>query len=847
MNANAAAPPPASDLDAAPQLQQRAADGLLVNGSVNNGASSVFSQSAAFGNNRIPGRWPYNGNIGFTLDNSATDARPYSLTGQNTHRPGYNRFTGQAAFTGPLRIPGLLRNGGPTFTVNYQWTRNRNVTTKTVLVPTLDQRNAQFSSPILDPTTGQPFPGNQIPVTRISPQAAALLALYPLPNTTGQYNYQIPLINGQHQDALQTRLSRSIGRRDSLVGTFAFLSNRTDTPDIFGFLANGRTLNLNAGANWRHTFGPRVSLNLGYQFSRNAVRTIPFFANRTNFSGNTGITGNDQQPVNWGPPSLVFASNIYKLGEQQYSFTRTQNSGVSGELSIVGINRHNYTIGGDFRRTEYNALAQQDARGTFTFTGASTGNDFAGFLLGVPDTSSIAFGNADKYFRSNTYDAYVTDDWRVRAGLTLNVGMRWEYASPISERYGRLVNLAIGPGFSTATPTVGPRLMQPDRNNFAPRIGFAWRPFPASTMVVRGGYGIYYDTNVYQTLTSQMAQQAPLSTSLRVQNTPSNPLTLANGFVGTPTTTSTIFGVDPNFRIGYSQNWQLSIQRDLPHALQMVVTYAGIKGTRALQQVLPNTFPTGAVNPCPACPAGFSYVTSNGNSSRQAGTVQIRRRLRNGFTAELQYTWSKSIDNAALGGAGLITAQNWLDLHAERARSNFDQRHLVTVTAQYTTGASAGGSALMAGRLGAFLREWTFINNFSYGTGMPLTPTYLAAVRGTGVTGNIRANFTGADLYNAPAGLHLNPAAVAPPTPGQWGNAGRNTITGPGQLTMSSSVTRTFRWGDRFYADLRVEAANALNHPVYPNWVTLITSSQFGLPTQANAMRSLQTTLRVRF
>ena len=108
----------------------------------------------------------------------------------------------------------------------------------------------------------------------------------------------------------------------------------------------------------------------------------------------------------------------------------------------------------DFRRQEFNYLAQQNPRGTFTFTGASTGSDFADFLLGIPDTSSIAFGNADKYFRQSVYDAYFTDDWRINPAITLNAGVRWEYGAPITEIYGRLVNLDIAPGFSAAAPVL---------------------------------------------------------------------------------------------------------------------------------------------------------------------------------------------------------------------------------------------------------------------------------------------------------------------------------------------------------------------------------------------------------
>jgi hypothetical protein len=556
-----------------------------------------------------------------------------------------------------------------------------------------------------------------------------------------------------------------------------------------------------------------------------------------NFSAAAGITGNNQDPINWGPPALTFANGIAPLGETQYSSPRNQTNGVSAEI-FSARGPHSFTYGGAFRRQQWNVLSQQDPRGTFTFTGAAAGSDLAGFLFGVPDTAAIAFGNADKYFRAKAVDAYVSDDWRFRSGFSITLGVRYEYNSPVNELYGRLVNLQVAQNFASVTPVVeksAGRLIRPDRNNLAPRIGFAWRPFPASTMVIRGGYGVYFDSPLYQSIATQMAQQAPLSTSLRVQNTAANPLTLAYGFRGSPNILDTTFGIDPGFRTGYAQNWQLSVQKELPFALQIVATYLGIKGTRSVQQFLPNTFPSGALSP-----SGYSYMTSNGNSTRHAGTVQLRRRLRRGFSSEVQYTWAKSLDNAALGTTNFLIAQNWLDLRAERGRSNFDQRHVVVFQSQYTTAASSG-------RMAVFLREWTATTNITFATGMPLTPRSFAAIAGTGVTGPVRADYTGADPYDAPGGLHLNPAAYAPPRAGQWGNAGRNTITGPEQFTMNASITRTFRWGDRLNADLRIDATNVLNHPVFPSWNTVITSGQFGLPNPAGQMRTVQTSLRVRF
>ena len=153
----------------------------------------------------------------------------------------------------------------------------------------------------------------------------------------------------------------------------------------------------------------------------------------------------------------------------------------------------------------------------------------------------------------------------------------------------------------------------------------------------------------------------------------------------------------------------------------------------------------------------------------------------------------------------------------------------------------------MSGWRGALFKDWTVTGQLTAGTGQPLSPVYFAPVRGTGITGVLRPQYTGAPLYSAPPGLYLNPAAYAAPPAGQWGNAGRNTITGPAQFALNASMMRTFRLSDRFSADLRMDAANVLNHVVYTSWNTTFSSAQFGLPTGANAMRTLQTNLRVRF
>jgi hypothetical protein len=890
-----ASPAAPTEIPKAPDEQsEQSSDGFLVNGSVNNAATSQYSLDRAFGNRRPNSKSLYNGGFAAILNNSALDARPYSISGFAAPKALYDRITAIFTVGGPIKIPHVLPHG-PSFFAAYQWTRDHSAATEPGLVPTEAERMGNLSGllsaagqpiTIYNPATGLAFSGNVVPV---SSQAQALLALYPLPNISGAsgYNYQVAVLNSSHQDVVQTRLDKTLGRKDQLNGAFNLQSTRAGNVSLFGFVDTTDTLGINSSINWAHRLKPRVFVYASYRFSRLRTLVVPNFENRQNISVAAGITGNDQDPADWGPPTLSFSSGMAALTDANSSFNRNRTDAFSASTGIYH-GKHNITAGLDVRKQQYNDFFEQDPRGVFTFTGgatagtASTGSDLADFLIGVPDTSAIAYGNADKYFRQPVYDAYATDDWRILSIFTINAGMRWEYGAPMTELHGRLVNLDIAPGFAGAAPVLGSdptgaltgarypsSLIRPDRRGLEPRIGISWRPIPASTVVVRAGYGIYHDTSVYLAPALQLSQQAPLSTSLNLENGSACPLKLADGFNSCSAVSQDNFAVDPNFRVGYAQTWNLAVQRDLPAALQMTATYLGVKGTHGVQELLPNTYPIGSITPCPRCPLDFEYRTSGGNSTRQSGQLQLRRRLRAGFTVSLLYAFSKSIDDdATLGGQGhaaaasqgqaavdstqaaapsIAIAQNWLNPHAERSLSTFDQRHLLNVQAQYTTGEGLGGGDLMTGWRGRLLKEWTLVTQMAFGTGMPETPIYLAAVPGTGFTGTIRPNVTGVSIYTGGAGVHLNESAYAPPTAGAWGTAGRDSITGPGQFSLDSSLERTFRPSAKLNLIARIDATNILNHAVFSGWITTVNSSQFGRPSSANPMRSLQTTIRLRF
>ena len=844
-------------------------DVLVVNGSVNNAAASPSSLPQAFGNNRPNSRSNYYGSVSLLGGHSAWDARPFSFSGQRIPKPEYGDLHMAATFGGSVRFPGMARRWS--LFLSAERTANHSASAQSAVVPSVRERAGDFSQSrdalgrpvqVVDPATGGLFERNRIAGSRISPQALALLRYYPVPNLDpgGRFNYQAPILTETRSEGFNARLSSPFSRQQ-LSGTFSYRRTNTASTTLFGFEDARRVSNLRAGADWSASLFRRLWLQVHYQVTRVATNVTPFFAHTTNVSGAAGITGNNQDPENWGPPTLRFSGGLATLTDLQYGQTRDWNQAWSAEATLSSRGRHAFKFGGGAGRRHVDVLSQQNARGEFLFTGAATGSDLADFLLGVPQAAAIAFGNADKYLRAMSYHAYLNDDWRVSSGLTVTAGVRWEHETPFTERFDRLVNLDVAPGFSAVAPIVGgdavgpltgrryPRSLVRSDPLLQPRVGVAWRPIEGSSLVVRAGYGIYRNVGMYQSIAMLMAQQPPLSTTLSVGRSGAHPLTLSDGFVGIPGTTHNTFAVDPDLRAGFAQNWQVSVRHDLRASWTVLATYFGTQGNRLMRQFLPNTSAPGAVRRCPGCPAGFVYVTSDGSSRRHAGQVQVRRRLRDGFTAAVDYTLSKAVDDGVtfegVTFSSTAIAQDWRNLDAEHGPSSFDQRHLVTAEFEYTTG--VGVSGLMGGLMGRLLNGWSFVGRLAAGSGTPLTPVYLTAVPGTGVSGTIRAGLTGAALDAVPAGFYLNPAAFGPPAPGQWGAAGRHSIRGPAQFSLDLGVGRTFPWGDRGTLHWRVEAANVLNRVTFAVVDMVVASPQFGLPNFANPRRKVQTSLRLTF
>jgi trimeric autotransporter adhesin len=837
----------------------------------------------AFGNGRRNPATMYNASANFSLDNSVWDARTFSVTGAAIDKPAYANGRGGFTFGGPLRIPKLVSASKRImFTFDFNMSRNRTGTnSQPVNVPTSLERSGDFSQTtvqgtavtIYDPLTGAPFPGNRIPANRINAAAAALLSYYPTANlASASQNYQTSWTGHSNSRNLNSRLSNiRFGSKDRLNFNIGYQDQDSSTPNLFQFLDTSSGRGLNTGLAWSHNFTTRIVNNLQYSFSRQRQQQSPYFADQQNVAAALGILGTSQNPMNWGPPSLNF-TNYAGLSDGNASLNRNQASGIGDSLSWVR-GRHNLTFGGDYRRQQFNQFADSNGRGTFTFNGLSTsllvngvaqsgtGYDLADFLLGLPTTSSIRYGNPDKYFRGSGYDAYLNDDLRLRPNLSLILGLRWEYGTPVTELYNRLVNLDIGPAYSAIAAVLpgqtapwsgdlGNALIRPDRNNFSPRLGLAWRPRNGKSMVVRAGYGLYYNTSVYNGIAANMAQQAPFAQTVNVSTSAANVLTLQNGFLASSTSGLTnTYAIDPNYRVGYAQTWNVTLQSDLKFGLFGTIGYLGTKGTRLDQQFIPNSVAPGAAESI--YPHGFIYETSNGNSTYHAAQFQLNRRMRSGLMANASYQFSKSIDNAGTGGrgqGGTPVAQNWQDLSAERGLSSFDARHNLNIAFMYSTGMGMSGGSLLNGWKGKLFKDWNLMSNINVHSGNPLTATVggnLSQVGGTAVNSTVRADATG--LPVEASGLLFNTAAFTSAAAGLWGTAGRNTIPGPTVFTLNGSVGRVFRFGERHSVDLQLQAQNVLNKVTITNWSTVVGANNYGLATAASGMRKITAMLRFRF
>jgi uncharacterized membrane protein YgcG len=945
------------------------------NGGGNRGGGGRGGRGGNNGNFNIGGQRgrnanPININLSYTLRDSALDAKPFSLTGQQQTKPNTMTNTFSSTVGGPLGIPGLLNSQRNTFNVTYSGSRSDTPSAGYQNVPTLLQRQCIIDSTkgcdlsqtlvpvtqfvggkptsvltpvtVYDPLTGQPFANNIIPADRIDSVAKKLLdpRFIPLPNnpsTDGTRNYYYLTtatsdsdnVNFQirHQFAQPQRGNRGQrgnnnngggggrgggGRGGRGGGTlnvqvqFSHSSNQSigSVPAIGGSNLNH---GLNTTVSYARQFG-RIQSTMNFRFNKNHTEGTNLYVNNTNIAQQLGITGVSQDPGDWGLPTVSFV-NFSGLSDRSPTNTDNKTFTVS-ETMRRQRNNHNIQWGADFTRT-INAVhsVQGNPRGSFTFNGQATGLtqqnydpitgtttsllmpgtglDFADFLLGYPQQTLLAYGADGHTFLSLNWDAYIQDDWRLRRNLTLQVGLRYEYVSPYKEANNHLVGLDVGAGFTEVAPVhPGTRglysgasfpetLVKPDRNNFMPRIGLAWNG--PGRFVIRTGYGISYNAGAYSNMANSFARQPPFNQTTKncvqyltlapgtvspcaITNGPGvNLLSLENGFPSLIPTCSAApdgtcviqntYGVDPNYRIGYAQQWTLDLQHELPGNIAMDLNYIGVKGTKMDVMEAPNRTNLGTAR----VPSVISYtwLTSQGDSMYNGIVTGFRRRMTKGIQVGVNYTFSKFMSDATgFSGAGR-PIQDAFNRRADRALDSSDKPHVLAIN--WTTELPFGTNKPFLhgdGIAPRMIGNWLVNGTFNYGSGSVLTPSVSNSNCDYAANGTtLRPDFLGGRiaLDHPTTQEWFNTSLFTVPT-GCLGNAGKSLIRGPHTRSLSMTLNKSFPiTASGKTLDVRIQANNALNMVTWGNPNVNVNSYQFGQITNAGGMRTVTIQARYRF
>jgi hypothetical protein len=824
---------------------------------------------AQFGNGRRR-QQQIRGQASFTLQNSALNAKPFSINGLDIPQAAYAQSRFSLIVGGPLVIK-KLKDPKTQFFLTYFGTRAKTPQLFAENVPTAAERNGDFSqltTLIYDPVTHQPFAGNQIPAGLLNPASLALLKFYPLPNQLGTANnYQFETAQASNSDNLGFRLQRSITGKDRLSGNFQYQRRAGTTANPFGWADPSSGYGMNVTLGWTRNISATVISNFQIRFNRNRNESTPYFSTLPDVSAQLGITGTSSNPLNYGPPTLNF-TNFGALSDGVAGLTRNQSQGFTESINwIDGL--HNFSIGGGYTHPDLSTRTDPNGRGTLNFTGVATsalnngqvesgtGYDLADFLLGLPQSSSIQYSEQTNYFLQNQWNAYGQDEWKVRSNVTLILGVRYEYFGPIEEKYGRIANLAIAPDYTSATvvtpatPGEPAGLIRGDHNNFSPRVALAWKIPAKKSTILRAGYGIYYNGQIYNSFIQQLAKQPPFAIASAVNTSFGNTLNIYNAFQSVTAQTGTnTYAVDPNYRTPYAGSWNLSLQRDFGKGLFADLTYLGTKGTRLDVKTIPNEAPPGSRASLAETNTLYTFDQSNGDSIFHALQLRLNRRFNRGLSFQAFYQFAKSIDDSSsFGGAGNTTAQNWLDLAAERGLSSFDVRNEFTLGFVWTSPIAGPGSHVASdGKVGRLLKDWQISGNLTAQTGNPLTARVLGNTQQLAQTGGIgsgRASATGEPVGEGSGFFNL--AAFAVPAVGTYGDAGRNTIPGPGTVSLNSALARSFTFAERRRVEFRLEANNVLNHVNYTGLYTVVNAVNYGLPSSAGAMRTLQAVVRFRF
>jgi hypothetical protein len=713
------------------------------------------------------------------------------------------------------------------------------------LVPNQATRSGNFAGQniIYDPLSNVPripFPGDVIPQNRLDPIALAYLAKYePLPNSNSSAgNYVDATPNTTRTDSESGRLDHQFADQSVLTGRYTINGESNVVAGSFPELPTAEQVRAQqvgigytkSGAGWID--------EARFSFTRLAMFDAPASAFHQNVEQQLGLADPPTNPLYFGLP--YFNATDYSMVTDSPTLPQTQRDNmwqVSDGLTLLR-GRHTLKIGADFIHFQLNYLQSNLARGEYTYTGVftsvdgsgvGTGDPFADFLLGDPQNTERTSGSGQAYMRQSDYAVYGQDDWRVTPRLTLNFGLRWEYAAPYTEARNNLLNLNYSslpnqPQLQRVSSAVNP-----DYHNLSPRIGLAWQlpklPIPGGLTVFRAGYGLYYSQEIaVETYDLVLNGESNIVNQTNGNLAPA--LSTQNGFAQTATSgLPSYFGVDRNAPTAYVQQWTASLQHELPRRVLLELAYAGSKGTHlgrydqyntpAHTELGQNLAPRpGDLQSLRSFPDLGEIIQRKhiANSSYQSLQVKVEKSLSAQLSLLASFVWSKSIDDADSVIPGLfdsVGAQDEGNLRLERGLSFSNPGRRIAAGYVYR---------LPNAHFAAF-RNWTLSGTVTLQDGTPINPFYFALDFANSGTPN-RPNIVPGQFIALPRSLRsstefFNTGAFSAPAPYTYGDAGRDTIPGPGNNIFDVALARRFPIREHGAIQFRAESFNVMNHP---NW-----------------------------
>lgn len=757
--------------------------------------------------------------------------------------------------------------------------------------------------------TATPFGNNTIPATSIDATSKKLLEFYPAANLiTSKLSNNFQESQGRpiNKDQFILRMDYIESSKSSWFGRYSWGDENQLTE---GLHLDGSSILTNVeqyvGSNTR-TISPSLvtETRFGYtRFYNSAGRLLAFKRNVVDELKIPGFAGGP--PVQWGVPNVTLV-NYQSIGDDTEGPYENKNNSLQF-LNNTSVIRGSHTLrfGGEIRRDQYNQVGNQFARGQWTFDLQATqnpltkagGDSFAGFLLGQLYQAEAAVSIAKAEFRSNSFAVYIDDTWKATPKLTLSLGLRYEHTPPWEDqtghlfsvyipyfdntpqvadrsRYPKFIRQGVGSdpyaGVNLRWPNIdllqdgrmGNRLVQTDNMDFAPRVGIAWTP--TSKWVVRLGAGVFYNQDAGNPRFDMARNLAG-----RVRFNPSDPdfpnLTWQNALSSFTSAVAQVptpyaFANKYDRRTPYSMQYLINVQRELSRDVVFEAGYLGsvshhLEMLRAANESLPGT--VGSVNSRAPYPnfGRIQLVDNGANANYNALSAKITKRYSQGVTVLASYTYAKSLDVSSgirVQGDDTLFPSNSYCVKCEYGLSAFDTRHRFVTSGLWDVPIGKGKHVNVTNKFAnTIVGDWQMGSIVTLQSGFPITPNIGGTDRsGTG-GGFDRPNATGISPYldNPVPTKWFNLAAFSVPAAGTYGNAGRNSVVGPGVVTFDFSLHKDFKTTEKQRLEFRWEMFNAANHPV---WATPNTNANnagtFGTITGTRVnMRQMQLALKYVF